>query len=269
MLKKNKHTVKNLQFSVVLRAMLLSSVFAFLVSCSEDDEPTPMAPVISNFEFGEGSQHGTGQVAYKGSDIHMEAEIMAEATVSSITVSIHGHDLTVAEGEEEWDFEQIFDDVAYQVINPTFHEHVDIPANIPAGEYHITLKVTDEAGNSTETEGELEIMDVIAYSDVSVDETVARGSDMHAEFMINAVHGVHHVIVDIHVDGITVGEGEEEWHYENEFEEGYHGETEVEFHEHIDIPANAPAGEYHIIFTIEDEEGNTKEFESHIEVTAS
>lgn len=53
-----------------------------------------------------------------------------------------------------------------------------------------------------------------------------------------------------------------------EYTEGYHDKNSVEFHEHIDIPATAPAGEYHIMFTVEDEDGNTKEYETHIDVTA-
>lgn len=254
----------------VANIRLLAIVFVLLstmVSCDNDDEePTPEGPKISGFEFGEGSDHSTDPVAYKGSDIHMEAEIDAPATVASIVLSIHGHDLTVGEEEEEWDFEKTFTDEKYMVINPSFHEHVDIPANIPAGEYHITIKVTDKLGNEVESEGTLEILDPIALSDISIDESVLRGNDLHAEFMINAVYGVHHIMVDIHGHGVSVGEGETEWHYEAEFEEGYHGETEVEFHEHIDVPSTAPTGEYHITITIEDEEGNTTAVSSHLDV---
>lgn len=241
----------------------------FLHSCSKDDDPVLNAPVISDFEYGEGSSHSTEQVAYKGSVIHIEAEINAEATVSSISLSIHAHDLTPGDGEVEWDFEQTFTDAKYLAINPTFHEHIDIPSNIPAGEYHIELTVTDELGNSTEVEGHIEILDPITMSDFSTDTTVVRGDDFHIEFMINAVKGIHNITVDIHAHGITPGAGEVEWDYEDVFEDGYHGETEVEFHEHIDVPATAPAGEYHILFTVEDEDGNTKEYETHIDVTVA
>ncbi|WP_262480583.1 DUF4625 domain-containing protein [Algibacter lectus] len=41
----------------------------------------------------------------------------------------------------------------------------------------------------------------------------------------------------------------------------------MEFHEHFDVPATAPAGEYHLSFVVEDEEGNTKTYESHIDIT--
>lgn len=251
-------------FKFIAIALFLGT---FLYSCSSDDDGSFGAPTISEFEYGEGSEHSTEQVAYKGSDIHLEAEIMAEATVSSITVSIHSHDLTPAEGEEEWDFTQVFTDSKYLAINPTFHEHIDVPANAPAGEYHIELLVTDTLGNSTEIEGYIQILDIITISDVSIDATVARGSDFHAEFMINAVYGIHNISVDVHAHDLAIGEGEEEWDFEFDFEDGYHGETEVEFHEHIDVPATAPAGEYHITFTVEDENGNTEEYETHIDVT--
>ncbi len=248
---------------------IVAFVGILLQSCNNDDDgPAPNAPVISNFEYGEGSSHSTGQVAYKGSDIHLEAEISAEAVVKSITLSIHAHDLTPGDGEVDWDFEKVYTDSKYLVINPTLHEHVDVPANIPAGEYHIELKVTDELGNSTEVEGHIHVLDPITLSDISISETVVRGDDFHAEFIINAVNGIHNITVDIHAHGVTPGEGETEWHYEEIFSEGFHDLTEAEFHKHIDVPTTAPAGEYHINITIEDEDGNIKEYETHIDVTA-
>src|SRR5690606_4534134 len=130
-------------------------------------------------------------------------EVNAEATVSSITLSIHAHDLTPGDGEVVWDFEQVFTDSKYLVINPTFHEHIDIPANIPAGEYHIELTVTDEHGNSTEVEGHIQVLDPISLSDISIDSTVIRGDDFHVEFMINAINGIHNITVDVHAHGIS------------------------------------------------------------------
>lgn len=247
---------------------IIAFLGTFLYSCDSDDDPALNAPVISNFEYGEGSEHSTEQFAYKGSDIHLEAEINAEATVSSITLSIHAHDLEPGEGEVDWDFEKVYTDAKYLAINPTFHEHVDVPTDIPAGEYHIELTVTDELGNSTEVEGHIQIVDLIVISDFSIDESVARGNDFHVEFMIDAVEGIHSITVDVHAHGLTVGAGEVEWDYEEEFLGDYHEQTSVEFHEHIDVPATAPIGEYHVIFTVQDEDGNTKEFETHIDVTA-
>ena len=249
-------------------AFLISILGLFLVSCQDDEDVTFDAPVISNFEFGNGGTHSTDGTAYRGSDIHIEAEILAEATVASITVSIHGHDIVVGEGEEEWDFSHTYTDDKYLVRNPTLHEHIDIPATAPAGEYHVTMEVTDEAGQTTEVEGHLEVMASVSISEFHMDEAVVRGDDFHVEFMIHAVNGIHQITVDVHGHGITPGAGEAEWDFEKTFEEGYHGLTEAEFHEHIDVPATAPAGEYHITFTVEDEDGNIHEFEAHLDVTA-
>lgn len=248
---------------------IIAFIGVFFNSCSSDDDGVSLkAPVISNFEYGEGSAHSTEQTAYKGSDIHLEAEITAEATVRSITLSIHAHDLDVADGEVEWEFEQEFTDAKYLAINPTFHEHIDVPTDIPSGEYHVELLVTDADGNSTEVEGHIMIMDAIALSDITIDSSVERGKDFHVEFMVNAVNGIHNITVDIHAHGLTPADGEVEWDYEAEFLDGYHEKTEVEFHEHIDVPETAPVGEYHMIFTVEDEDGITKEYETHIDVTA-
>ncbi|WP_230080299.1 DUF4625 domain-containing protein [Winogradskyella marina] len=260
---------------------LMKSNFKFLAfiaffgillnSCSSDDDnvsPSLNAPEITGFEYGEGSAHSTEQVAYKGSDIHLEADIYAEAVVSSITLSIHAHDLPLADGEVEWDFFQEFSGSNYQVINPTFHEHVEVPTDIPAGEYHIELVVIDELGNSTEIDGHLEILDYVTISDDHIDTEAVRGTDFHAEFVINALNGIHNITVDIHAHDLPVGAGEVEWDEEIVFSEGYHGLTEVEFHEHIDVPVTAPEGEYHMVFTVEDEDGNTKEHHAHIDVTA-
>ncbi|WP_434036747.1 DUF4625 domain-containing protein [Formosa sp. 4Alg 33] len=249
--------------------VLFLSLGLFLQSCSSDDDgATTNAPVITNFEFGEGSEHSTDPVAYRGSDLHLEAEIYAENVVSSITLKIHSHDdITLSEGEEAWELTQVYDDASYQVINATFHEHIDIPVTAPAGEYHVELIVVDELGNSSEVEGHLDVLAPITISDFEMDETVVRGSDFHAEFLVDAHNGIHEISVDIHAHDIPVGEGEVEWDYENVYSD-YHDLTEAEFHKHIDVPATAPAGEYHVTFTVEDENGNIQTYESHIDITA-
>ncbi|WP_066225781.1 DUF4625 domain-containing protein [Formosa haliotis] len=247
---------------------IILTVGFFFQSCSSDDDGSDInAPEITNFEYGEGSEHSTDPVVYKGSDLHVEADIYAEATVASITLEIHSHDLEDTDDEVVWDFEQVYDDASYQVINPTFHVHVDIPSDILAGEYHIELIVVDALGNSTVSDGHLDIMDVITLSDIEIDETAKRGEDFHAEFLVSAVNGIHNISVDIHAHGLELGDGEVEWDYEEVYSE-FHELTEAEFHKHIAIPATAPAGEYHVTITVEDEDGNIVEHETHLDITA-
>lgn len=264
--------IKSSQFFSLRNAKIAAVALLFaggLASCEKENEDNSVSgPQILSFEYGEGSTHSTEPFAFRGSDLHLEADIEAPAKVASISIDIHAHDLTPGDGEVEWDFEQTFTDEKYLAINPTFHEHIDIPETAPAGEYHITITVVDAEGNETETEGHLEIYAEINVSDIAIDETVTRGNELHAEFILNALHGIHHVIIDIHAHGITPGAGEVEWDFEGEFEDGYHGETSVEFHEHIEVPATAPAGEYHMEITIEDEEGNIYSFEQHVDVAA-
>ena len=167
----------------LLKSLLLFALAAFVLqSCSDDDDDVVVgAPVISNFEVGGAhDEHGDedhadedhadddhadeddhaheGEV-HKGEGMHVGADILAQVRVSSITLEIDGHDIVAAAGEVEWEFEQVYTDPKYLVLNPEFHEDIQIPANIPSGEYHVKLTVTDEAGNSTVAEADVDIVD--------------------------------------------------------------------------------------------------------------
>ena len=167
----------------LFKSLLFFALAAFVLqSCSNDtDELIVGPPVISNFEVGGAhDEHGEedhadddhsdddhsdeddhaheGEV-HKGEGMHVGADILAQVRVSSITLEIHGHDLVAAAGEVDWDFEQVYTDPKYLVLNPEFHEDIMVPANIPSGEYHVKLTVTDEAGNSTVAEVDVDIVD--------------------------------------------------------------------------------------------------------------
>ena len=155
----------------LLKSLLLFALAAFVLqSCSDDDDDVVVgAPVISNFEVGSADEHGDeddgdedhaheGEV-HKGEGMHVGADILAQVRVSSITLEIDGHDIVAAAVEVEWEFEQVYTDPKYLVLNPEFHEDIQIPANIPSGEYHVKLTATDEAGNSTVAEADVDIVD--------------------------------------------------------------------------------------------------------------
>lgn len=87
-----------------------------------------------------------------------------------------------------------------------------------------------------------------------------RGDDLHLEADILAEGRISRIVVDIHrEDGTFV--------IAKTFTEGkYVGVKNVAFHEHIDIPADAPLGAYLLQFTVTDREGNTSLAEAHIHV---
>lgn len=129
---------------VLLAVALVATVF--FTSCDDDDDVDVAAPVISDLEVGTSDSH----IGYVGSDLHLEAEIVAEGKIDVVEVEIHNED---GSGEE---IEASYDDYSGQ-LNATFHEHVDIPEGTTAGEYHLHLTVIDQKGNATTVEAELEI----------------------------------------------------------------------------------------------------------------
>ena len=133
-----KTTIKTFAFLFTTTSLL------FFTSCEKDDEVPK--PVINIWELGLGDSH----VAWIGADLHIEAEIEAEGRIDVITVEIHQE-----EGSSD-EIEATFDEYA-GLKNTTFHKHVDIPAETTAGTYHVHITVTDQEGNQTTVEDEIEI----------------------------------------------------------------------------------------------------------------
>lgn len=127
-----------------------------LQACNKDDDETTLnPPVINNFELG---LEDSG-IGYLGAELHMEAEIVAEAKIDRIQVTIHHegeHEKSVYD-EEEWEVDTTYTKFS-GLKNTEFHEHVDVPVHAEEGEYHFHFVVIDMEGNSKEIERELEIM---------------------------------------------------------------------------------------------------------------
>ncbi len=247
---------------------LLAFVGLILFSCGSDDDSAPTnAPVITSWEYGAGSTHATNQVAYKSAGLHLEAEINAEAIVQSITVKMSPIQVVPMTGEFAWEYEQVYTDDVYQVINPDFHEHIDIPSNISLGEYEVKLTVEDMVGNSTEVMGSLDILDTINMTHFEITTPIQRGTELNTSFDVWALNNINSVSIAIEGHEITVETGEVEWSFEQSYTEGLQGLMEAEFIKNIMIPADAPEGEYHVEITIEDELGEVLEYESHIDIT--
>lgn len=125
----------------IVALILALGAFAF-TSCKKDDEIAK--PVITLTELG---LNNSG-IGYIGSDLHIEADIVAEGTINTVTVEIH------PEGTGNWEFDTTYTEFS-GLKNTTFHKHIDIPTTVVAGEYHFHFIVVDMEGNQTVIESEL------------------------------------------------------------------------------------------------------------------
>jgi len=125
--------------------ILVTAGILFLNACKKETQTVP-SPVVSLTELG----YENSKTGYIGSDLHVEADIVAEGVINAVKIEIH------QEGSGTWEF-----DTAYTKFsglkNATFHEHIDIPLTTEAGDYHFHLVVTDMEGNQVLTESELTI----------------------------------------------------------------------------------------------------------------
>ena len=87
-----------------------------------------------------------------------------------------------------------------------------------------------------------------------------QGDDLHLEADIVAEGLIQRIHVEIHQENGS-------YEIEKNYTTGkYIGVKNTEFHEHIDIPADAPLGAYHLHFTVTDNEGQTATAKAHLEV---
>lgn len=237
---------------LILAASLLLCAFSFVLSsCSNDDDPVQNVakPVATLAEVGEENS----KTAVAGKDLHLEGDLLAEGLIARIDLLI-----TSADGKNTILTKAWTDGKYVGVRNTTFHEHVDIPAATPAGDYKLTFTVTDKAGQSSVFTSDLKIEVPVEGSPViniteageNNSKTAVVGGEMHLEAEISAPKKIDNIEVELH---------NTEAKYEKvfTFKEKYLGQAEAHFHEHLQIPADAPAGEYHIHFTVTDAEGNS------------
>ncbi|MEE4287122.1 MAG: DUF4625 domain-containing protein [Mariniphaga sp.] len=127
----------------------------FFTSCEKDDEVAK--PVITINELGMGDSHGNDHIAIIGSDLHIEAEIIAEGKIDKVQIRIHSEGEHEEEGgHEEWEIDTTYTKFS-GLKNTIFHEHLDIALEAEPGEYHFDFVVTDMLGNQSYAEADLEI----------------------------------------------------------------------------------------------------------------
>lgn len=243
-------------------ALMLCTFSTILSSCSNHDDSSISAPVAALAEVGEKNS----KEAVAGHDLHLEGNLLAEALIARIDVTIASADGDRIVVNKSWTEGKYIG-----VKNCTFHEHLDIPASTPAGAYKLTFVVTDKLWQSTTFTSDLKITTpvegapVITFKEVGEynSKKAVVGQKMHLEAQIEAAHKIAKIEIEFHNTAAN---------YEKVFtytDGKYVGETSVLFHEHPQIPSDAPVGEYHIHFTVTDCNGNvTTEEAEGIQITA-
>ena len=84
-------------------------------------------------------------------DLHIEGTIVSTNPIATIEIEIHNEDDSSIQ-----EIEETYTNYA-GLTTADFHEHLDIPASQPAGDYHFHFTVTDSLGNSSTVEYELTI----------------------------------------------------------------------------------------------------------------
>lgn len=129
---------------ITVLAFLFLSGIVILNSCNKEEDIAK--PQITLTELG----LDNSKIGYIGSDLHVEADLIAEGKIKNVNIIIHPEDSAT------WEFDSVYTKFA-GLKNATFHEHIEIPMSAEAGNYHFHLVVTDNEGNQTTAESELEL----------------------------------------------------------------------------------------------------------------
>jgi len=101
--------------------------------------------------------------------------------------------------------------------------------------------------------------------------TAIPGGDLHLEAEIVAEGTIQWIGLIIHPEGEHEGDhpsaySTEPWEVDTTYTGKYSGIKNTNFHEHIEIPATADTGSYHVHFTVTDQEGNQTALEEVLEL---
>lgn len=246
----------NFNFKSVVYSLSILTVVS-LTSCNKDDDGSgSSAPGITIIELGESNSHK----ATIGADLHMEAEVVAEGTIEKIEVDMH------PESGSGNDIEAVYTNYAGQK-NADFHEHIEIPSTATPGEYHFHLKVVDKNGKTSEVDADIIIeansanAPVISGLEIGMNDNhkATVGGDLHLDAAITAVGLIDKIEIDLHPES---GSGDDiEAVFTN-----YAGQSDIDFHNHIEIPATATPGEYHFHIKVTDQQGQTTSVDADVEI---
>ena len=230
------------------KTLLLFFLFAITFTACKKDEQMPQSPAISALEVGTSNS----EIAHPGNDLHIEAQISAPANIKDVVLEIH------PESGSGWNVNTTYTEGFAGLKNAEFHKHIDVPADAKVGAYHGHLKVTDQNGQVSEIEFDLQ---------VTADPTLAKvtgfevglntaGNDLHVEAAVTAPNKIAKLVLEVHGNG---------WKKEVSYEdEALVGKTSYNLHKHLDV-ASAPKGHYHVHLNVIDQSGKEVEFEEHFD----
>ena len=136
-----------MKINTILSLAAAAALLLSATSCNKEE--TTAKPTVNLTDVG----HDNEKVAMRGDDLHLEADILAEGLIKRIDVEIHQEDGT-------YEIEKSYTDGKYVgVKNVEFHEHIDIPAEAPLGEYHLHFTVTDQKGQTTLAEAHIDVIE--------------------------------------------------------------------------------------------------------------
>lgn len=239
-----KH-LKIMKTTKVMLAFLL--VVATFTACKKDKQEM-LKPFIEGLEVGTSNS----KVTHPGNDLHIEAQITAPGTIKDVVLEIH------PENGSGWEVNTTYTEGFSGLKNAEFHKHIDVPANAPLGKYHGHLKVTDQNGQITETEFELQVIADPTMPSVSNFEVGlnAAGNDLHVEAVITVPNKIAEIVLEVHGSG---------WEKEVTYTDAAMvGQTTYNLHKHMNIAA-APGGHYHVHIKVVDQSGKENEFEAHFD----
>jgi len=230
------------------KTLLLFSLFAITFTACKKEEQLEQGPTISALEVGTSNS----KIAHPGNDLHIEAQITAPANIKDVVLEIH------PESGSGWNVNTTYTEGFAGVKNAEFHKHIDVPADAKVGAYHGHLKVTDQNGQVSEIEFDLQVTADPSLAKVMGFEVVLNtaGNDLHIEASVTAPNKIAKLVLEVHGNG---------WEKEMSYEDAtVVGKTSYTLHKHLDVAA-APKGHYHVHLKVIDQSGKEVEFEEHFD----
>ena len=230
------------------KTLLLFFLFAITFTACKKDEQIAPAPSITALEVGTSNS----KIAHPGNDLHIEAEISASGIIKDVVLEIH------PESGAGWNVNTTYTEGFAGLKNAEFHKHIDVPADAKVGSYHGHLKVTDQNGQVSEVEFDLQVTADPSLATATGFEVGLNtaGNDLHVEASITAPNKIAKIVLEVHGNG---------WEKEVTYEDAaVIGKTNYNLHKHIDVAA-APKGHYHVHLKVVDQSGKEVEFEEHFD----